>query len=887
MVVTLGVFAASAQAAPPLVSGTETDLGVAMPGKDGAVRSEDAALGALGDGRYLAVYAAAGTAEISPRLFAMDMAGKKVAEIDLPAGMNVLALTYNPASKSFYVSSDDNSYGYVYEWTGGTTVTQRVRIAGHKIQTLAVAPDGAVYIGTFAPSNGRLYRWDGALRDLGQPVAGQSYVRELAVTSTHVYATNYASAPTRLTRMDLNGGTRTNLTLPSAISSEKSIEHLRVAGAYLLGRTADSGRLFALNMSTLRTVSFNDQVGRDWRTGETANPVPYLSNVSPYAVSPLFEGKYVYLQRSGAGLMRVDISDGFKTIRLDKYFPGENPNIWNGATVSGPTAFAWRSGALGRGLSVVATTIDGKLVVNSPAQAVGGPATASLSATGTPSQIWSMGTDSAGRVYAGGYNLPTGVAKYAAGSTTVLDGPQVEGFGAHGDGVYMGGYNGAATNSAPILLYDGTNPPETVAYLNHNQERPVAFQSMSTSLVAIGSIPVKNTFGGALTLFNPGTNSVVVKNNLIPNQSIISLSKHNGLIVGGSSNTGGTGVTPSGSTMAQIFTYDPSSGALKTLEAPGPSSSTWRWVAAITPDPAQAGHFWAISTGQLIQFKINADGTPAVTKNLGAYDAKTSSPSGRELGIVFNGSTMFVTMDESIYAVNPETGERQLVAGPTQSGKVTQLVSPDNGQTLFFARGVRWFKYTVASTSIPADPCTFPAPTVTSHQEDTYSAPNQNAVFEGTAEPGTKIKLVSGSRTRLADVSASGKWSMYPLWMGWWSGPLTFTASKTGCDSKATTIRVWFVNKPTSHVNAILTSHDTTTVYSGSQWVAFGGKGTPGALVEMWVGSQYRFATVRESGRWSMRSVFVGTNPITIKFKSHAPGTTTPVRDSTASVNFG
>jgi hypothetical protein len=769
-----------AYAAAPQVSGLEYDLGVQIPGQLTGLRSEDSAQGVV-SGRYLTFFVNNGGSGQAARLFAMDLAGTKVAEVDIPQGTDIKAVAYVAATQKVFLAANSATYAFLYEWDG--SVLRKVSsIAGQSVLRAAAAPDGAVYVGTFAPSNGRLFKYaNGTLTDLGQPITGESYVRSLAVDASYVWVSNYRLSAAKLVRVNRSTGARTVISTPSSFSSQWSAFHMTRAGDYLFLRTVNDPRLFAYNTVTNRFMSFNDQVARNSSVPETANIVPYIDGISPYGISPLMEGRYVYFQRSGAGVMRVDLTNNLKTIRVDKWNGVDNPNPWPAASIPGPVSYAWLSGVGGRsGYSLVTTTIDAKVYVNTPKQSA--PLVMTLQARAAPSTISRLGIDAAGTVLSGGFNLPQGVGRYtpSSGQTSLLKGPQIEGFGRFDSSSVMGGYTGNSSSSAPLYLYTGSGQPQLKTYLNNYQERPVALAQVGRK-VAVGSVPIKNTLGGALSLWDPATNALTVKRNLIPNHSIISLAPLGSRVVGGSSNTGGTGSTPT-DTAGKIFTYDTSSGALKTFTPPRATSATYSWVAAITPDPVQSGRFWAISTGYLIQFQVASDGTISLTRNLGAFP-NTSSPTGKELGIEFVGGTMFATLGGGLSAINPVTGEQTVVAKKTTVGAVSGLVR-NGGSSLFYARGAHLYEYRVGSVSTTSS---LLAPQVTS--PDTTATVSPGSVrFAGTGTKNSTVTVKQGSRTRSALVRDDGTWTLAAMDFPAGSFSLTFTSTLDGFSARSTSL---------------------------------------------------------------------------------------------------
>ena len=576
--------------------------------------------------------------------------------------------------------------------------------------------------------------------------------------------------------------------------------------------------------------------------------------------------------------MRMDLTDGLKAIRVDKWSGDRQPSPWPSSSVPGPVSYAWLTGVAGRsGSSLVTTTIDAKVYVNGPGQSA--PTVLTLPARDAPSTINSVGVAADGSVLSGGFNLPEGVGTYSptTGSTGLLDGPQIEGFGRFDSSTVLGGYTGNASASAPLYLYSGSGQPQLKTYLNNGQERPVALAQVGRR-VAIGSVPIKNTLGGALSLWDPATNALTVKRNLIADHSIVSLATFGNFVVGGSSNVGGTGSTPT-DTDGKVFTYDTTTGSLKTFAPPRAASATYSWVAAITPDPTQPDHFWALSTGYLIQFKVSSNGSVTLTRNLGAFP-NTSSPTGKELGIEFVDGTLFATVGEGLAAINPVTGEQTVIAQKTSVGAVSGLVR-SGANSLFYARGARLYEYRVDSASTSTS---LEAPAVTSPDVGASVAPGSIS-FEGTGTKNSTVQVSDGTRSRSALVRDDGTWRLAPMDFATGTYDLTFTASMDGFTTRTTEVTLSVVTPsdepctfehPSRRTSPwAATTHRTRTTRSREP-------GTPGTVVTMVSGSRTRTATVGQDGTWSMNPVRFGWWSGSIPFTASLEGCASRTNEVTA-----
>lgn len=117
--------------------------------------------------------------------------------------------------------------------------------------------------------------------------------------------------------------------------------------------------------------------------------------------------------------------------------------------------------------------------------------------------------------------------------------------------VYFGVYPGAvfeeytpASGSEPVKLFN----------IGEDQDRPIAAVA-AEGKIFIGNIPDYRILGGAMMVYDPSAKSYKVYRNIVKDQSIMSLTYHNGKIYGATSVNGGIG-SETTAKEAKIFVWD-------------------------------------------------------------------------------------------------------------------------------------------------------------------------------------------------------------------------------------------------------------------------------------------------------------------------------------------
>ncbi|MFC4006889.1 hypothetical protein ACFOY2_06640 [Nonomuraea purpurea] len=649
-----GTATAGTVKAPPATSGAEQDLGHPI---DSRVLSQDQAQGVDADGKPQAYWVTAGNAEIPAMFQVTDVrSGTVVFRQRLPAGVNSWASTFSASEGAVYFGMTE---GRLYKWRPGdeAITSLGVPFAGEGIWRLAAAPDGTIYGGTYP--GGKLISYSpatGAFTDHGQVVPGETYGRSLAVDDTHVYFGTQPRA--RLARFERATGRVTQIPLPAAYGSHEVVYDMTRARDLLL----------------LRVQPSNDLLVYDIAAGAFVDTVPAISG---RAISPPDEaGKYVYFRIPAEGVVRYDLDT--RTWTKTGWAPNAFPGSW---------AWADLGSADFPGLSLVMTYYYGRIYVWNP-QTGKTRYIGEQDLEGSPNPIQAVGAGPDGAIHVGGFLSPPGMARFdpATGATTLLaSAGQVEGFGRFGTHLVYGRYPDGL-----LLDYDtaspwayGTNPAPPVT-LGAEQDRPQAFATLGDT-VAVGSVPKSGRLGGALTLWRPASGEIDVRRDVVPEQSVVSLAAHDGLLYGGTSVNGGYGIDPT-ATEAKLFVFDPRRGKVTSSAVPVPGAAS---VNALASDGGRA--VWGLADGALFRYDTAARKVTRVKKLF----PRESTMYGHDRGIVLSGGRdLYAAMAGSLWHVDRNTWRATRLA----TAGVAQLAEGGDGN-LYYAKGSRLYRWNFAAKS--------------------------------------------------------------------------------------------------------------------------------------------------------------------------------------------
>ncbi len=410
--------------------------------------------------------------------------------------------------------------GNLYTWRPGEGTVPFVDHVNDYMFSLCLGSGGMLYLGGY--KTGHLHSYDtasGQLRDMGQlGGSGIQYVRSLAWHDGTVYAG--LGTPAELVAVDVRSGRQLPIPLPPELAHGSMVRGLAVCGDRLLGCVMDTGTGFALDLSD----------GRITRTFPAPTAAAAIM-APPRADLAVF----------------VDPEH-----RIATYNTRTDAITTDGPSLPGaPHDFGWFD--LEQGPSLVTTTGDGRLWVYTPGTAQ--LRHYLLPLPPNPLPIQSMGQHPDGDIFLAGYPGGTG-ARYSPATGAVSRFPlgQVEGFGSLHKSLYAGVYSGA--DMFRIGWDDQGQPTATWLFrIGEDQDRPFALTAAEDRLF-IGTVPTYGQLGGALSSYDPADGSVHTFANVVPDQSVINLTYHDGAVWGTTSVWGGLGATPRAKA-AVVFVWDP------------------------------------------------------------------------------------------------------------------------------------------------------------------------------------------------------------------------------------------------------------------------------------------------------------------------------------------
>lgn len=176
---------------------------------------------------------------------------------------------------------------------------------------------------------------------------------------------------------------------------------------------------------------------------------------------------------------------------------------------------------------------------------------------------------------------------------------QTEGMVSLGNKLYFGIYT-----KAHLYSYDVTKPwkvgsgnPKHLGQIK-DQDRPFAvISSEKRKEVILGTVPPYGELGGTISHLNAETERISTYENIIPNQSIISLINFNERVIGGSSISGGLGVLPK-EKRGKLFEWDPESKQVLWTD----SIANYWSISGLFKGPNN--NLWGFADGTLFEYDL-------------------------------------------------------------------------------------------------------------------------------------------------------------------------------------------------------------------------------------------------------------------------------------------
>ncbi|MCC3357168.1 carbohydrate binding domain-containing protein [Bacillus sp. REN16] len=486
--------------------------------------------------------------------------------------------------------------GYLYRYFPKTDTLENlgypVVSTDPVLYPIDIASNGKIYGGTYG--SGSVYQYDPDTKEFtsfGTMVQGQQWVRSVAYdeSTNKVYAGIGSVA--HLIEYDINTGKKNNI-LPEQFSDIISVYDLDLVDGKLFAQKESSYEMFVLDTKTKEVIK-----ATNGDTGEVVENIPESSR-GVSAKSPI--ANKIYFTHYGI-LYEYDLdSNTFKSLNVDI----------QGSAISYEFLQLNEEGF--PGYSLVGLSGNGGKLYKYNLE-TGKLKLVDLELPAEPVLIHELAKGPDGKIYSTGY-LPGNMGVYLPSSdkNIRLDGiGQGEGMASLNGNLYLGVYP-----NARIYEYDLSSPwnrtdsnklnPDTLFSLETNtkiegytpQDRPFAMLGVEDyNKLFIGTVPKNGHLGGAFAIYD-----VVEKGdpkvywNIMPDQSIVSLTYKDGKVYGGTTVAGGQGSEPT-TTEAKLFIWDIESGE-KTFETvPVPNRQA---ITALTI--GHDGNVWGMANGTIFTF---------------------------------------------------------------------------------------------------------------------------------------------------------------------------------------------------------------------------------------------------------------------------------------------
>lgn len=543
--------------------------------------------------------------------------------------------------------------------------------------TIAVAPDGGVYVGTFY--QGHLFRYDPkttAMTDLGVPSEGATYLYGLTVAPDGtVYGGTYPTA--HVWSYSPSGG----FTDLGAVTDDPTIKYVRStvydpAHHALYAGTQADGRLFRMDLAT-REVSGVALEGSatsisdlDYAQGRvlvnyggslrvvdtaTATEVPVhdgdaggaTTTTYPLAARGVSEGK-------AGGVYFSTVADG--VVALVRYDLATDTVQLTGNTVTRGAliGYGFRHEDVGWVLYGFAGNYSGGGFRYELSTGASSSLQFQISPAPSPLQHV-LPTADGRRVFVNAFlNGNTSVYDVASGgSTAVARVGQVEDWVLDGDSVQAGTYPYGSLVSLPAAT--GT-PVTTFTRLQDSDQqiRPIEAK-VHDGRIWYGTEPDYGLHGGAIAVLDPASGEVAVTRDIVPDHSISALEFDGDTVIAGSTTTGGTGTDPAPGD-ARLARWDPVAKQVLTSTTPVAGAGS------ITALSVRDGLLYGLADSTLF---VADPKTLEVRRTLSLGVAPGAANSG-ELWFHPNGY-LYVSVGDSVMVVDPLALEATtLVHGSTQ-----------------------------------------------------------------------------------------------------------------------------------------------------------------------------------------------------------------------------
>lgn len=558
-------------------------------------------------------------------LVCFDMqANKIVADIEIPGANGSTAMV--STDNWLYIGG---SNAHLYRTRPGSKNIEDLGLvlpSQTTILDLVAGKDGEVFGGTYP--GGRVFRYHSTsgFSDVsnGAVVAGESYARSLVYqASTHKLYVGVGSHA-RLVELDLTTQSKREM-LNSQYWNQEFVYYMGLASGY---STGDRLLAWVTSPNQRLTLVYN------LSTGATEQ---VLGNIDAHSVIKSPNSNLTYY------------TAGNKLYSQDLSIPSQ---------AATPIADCYEAKDMRWGK-------DGNLHILTKYSQVrrynpntGSITTVKYEVNPQPYDIQTIVTGPDGRIWSSGY-LAGGNAAYdpTNGKVVQYNGlGQAEGMTIQGSNIYFGIYP-----AANFYVYDTKRPwntstgnPKLLGKIE-GQDRPFAGVSVEDKgKLFFGTVPGYGKLGGALIEYTVNTNQLESHLNVVKDQSVVSLVYSEGLVFGGTTISGGLGVSPSASE-AKLFAWDVNTKS-KVFEIT-PVPDAWAITSLINgPD----GKIWGMADGTIFIFDPIQK---KVVKNHKYYSINGTPTHIWRNAFMINhpNGNIYATFNSKFYKIDPTTMKETLL----------------------------------------------------------------------------------------------------------------------------------------------------------------------------------------------------------------------------------
>ena len=258
---------------------------------------------------------------------------------------------------------------------------------------------------------------------------------------------------------------------------------------------------------------------------------------------------------------------------------------------------------------------------------------------------------------------------------------QTEGMNSLGDKIYFGNYTHAELFSYDVTQSWSTSKgnPKFLGAIK-GQDRPFAVLPLANEKeVLFGTVPAYGQLGGAITHLDVATDTFVTYNNIIPNQSIVSLIEIDGKVIGGSTISGGLGAIPTAS-RGKIFEWDSENKKVLWTDS---IDNHWS-ITGLFKGPDNG--LWGFADGTLFKYDLSSKKV-VYKKEVYKYDTYPSHIWRNGLAVSHKNGLIYFTLTDKLYSFNPKNKELKHLKDNAS------LITQGDGK-VYFREGVDLWSYT-------------------------------------------------------------------------------------------------------------------------------------------------------------------------------------------------